>query len=191
MSSQSGHKTSWNDRYKSKIKQPLYPEQFLIDHLSFLKPGSVLDIACGEGPNSVFLSQKGFKVSAIDFSEIALDRLRNSSNENNLNIETIEMDLSKNKKFKMLKKLKRFDNIIIIHFRLSDDLLELIPSLLNNGGILLYCTFNQRQLEIKTFPEEFCLREGELVNKKWALKLLKFTSFENERGYHDGYLFKR
>ena len=70
-----GHKTSWNDRFKSQSNRPLQPEPFLIDHVSFLKPGSVLDIACGEGRNSVFLSQKGFNVSAIDFSEIALNRV--------------------------------------------------------------------------------------------------------------------
>ncbi len=181
-------KTHWNDRFKSKSKRPRQPEPFLIDYVSLLKPGSVLDIACGEGRNSIFLSQKGFKVSAIDFSEIALNRLRKISNENNLNIETIEMDLDYNDSF---KKLKKFDNIIIIHFKLRDDLLELIPSLLSKSGIFLYCIFNQRQLEIRTFPREFCLKEGELVDKKWALKLLKYTSFKDNRGYHDGYLFKR
>jgi len=188
MSDNENHKTSWNNRYESPSNKPLQPEPFLIDHLSFLKPGSVLDIACGEGRNSVFLSQKGFKVSAIDFSEIALNRLRKNSNENNLNIETIELDLSDIDNF---KKLRKFDNIIAIHFKLRDDLLELIPTLLDRSGIFLYCTFNQRQLEIKTFPEEYCLKEGELVDKKWALKLVKYTSFKDDRGYHDGYLFKR
>ncbi len=181
-------KISWNDRYKSQSIRPLQPEPFLIDHVSIFKPGSVLDIACGEGRNSVFLSQKGFKVSAIDFSEIALKRLRKVSNKNNLNIETIELDLSDKASF---KKLGIFDNIIIIHYKLSDDLLGLVPSLLTREGIFLYCTFNKQQLEIKTFLEEYCLREGELVEKKWALKLLKYTSFKDDRGYHDGYLFKK
>jgi len=183
-----GHKTSWNDRYGTQSNKRNQPEPFLIDHVSFLKPGSVLDIACGEGRNAVFLSQKGFEVSAVDFSEIALERLKNISNENDLNIETIELDLSDNDAF---QRLNKFDNIIIIHFKLKDDLLELIPSLLNRKGIFLYCTYTQRQLEIKTFPEEFCLQEGELVDKKWTLNLLQYSSFKDDRGYHDGYLFKR
>ena len=183
-----GHKASWNNRYELSPNRPLEPEPFLIDHVSWLKPGTVLDMACGEGRNSVFLSQQGFAVSAIDFSEIALSRLRNFSNENNLNIETIELDLTDNDS---IASLKSFDNIIVIHFKLKDDSLELIPSLLNRGGIFLYCTYNQRQLEKRTFPEEFCLTEGELVDRKWALKLLKYTSFKDDKGYQDGYLFKR
>ena len=148
----------------------------------------MLDIACGEGRNSVFLSEKGFKVSAIDFSEIALGRLRKYSNENNLNIETLELDLSDDDSF---KRLKRFDNIIVVHFKLIDDLLDLIPSILYSGGVFLYCTYNHRQLEIRAFPEEFCLKKGELVDKKWPLELLKYSSFKDTRGYHDGYVFKK
>ncbi len=188
MAADEGRKTCWNDRYRSQSNRSLEPEPFLVGQVSFLKPGSVLDLASGEGRNSVFLAEKGFKVSALDFSEVALDRLRNLSNENNLHIETIALDLTSPDNF---KKLNRFDNIIIVHFKLRDDLLALIPSLLNRGGIFLYCTFNQRQMEVKTFPEEFCLKKGELVGRKWALKLLKYTSFKDDRGYQDAYLFEK
>lgn len=188
MTNSKSRKKSWNDRYKSPSNQPLQPEPFLIDHVSRFKPGSVLDIACGTGRNSVFLSKNGFKVTSVDFSEIALARLSENSHENNLSIETIKMDLSQTECF---KKLKKVDNIIVIHYKLKDDLLEQIPSLLNNHGIFLYCTFNLRQLELRTFPREFCLKQGELVNKKWELKLLKYTTFKNKTGYHDGYLFQK
>jgi len=181
-------KTSWNDRYQSKSYNPLLPEPFLVDHIFSLKPGSVLDIACGEGRNSLFLAQMGFQVSAVDFSEVALDRLRKTSTENNLIIDIIESDLSN---LDCLQKLKKYDNIIVIHFKLGEDLLERIPSLLSDDGIFLYCTFSHRQSEETAFPEEYCLKEGSLSDKKWALTLLKYSSFKDIRGYHDGYLFRR
>ena len=147
-----------------------------------------MDMACGAGRNSIFLSRKGFKVRSIDFSEIALARLKKFSRENNLNIETIELDLSHKDNFKQLKKA---DNIIVIHFKLRNDLLELIPSLLKKNSIFLYCTFNLRQSERRTFSKKFCLKQGELVDKKWELKLLKYITFENMTGFHDGYLFQK
>jgi len=188
MPNHKNRKSSWNDRHRSPSNKPLLPEPFLVDHLSTFKPGTVMDMACGAGRNSIFLSQNGFKVSSIDFSEIALARLSEFSCENNLDIETIELDLSHRGN---LKKLKTVDNIIVIHFKLTDDVLELIPSLLKKNGIFLYCTFNLRQSEKRTFPKEFCLKQGELVDKKWELKLLKYATFKNESGYHDGYLFQK
>ncbi|MDH3648616.1 MAG: methyltransferase domain-containing protein [Saprospiraceae bacterium] len=182
------HKSSWDDRYRSRRCKSLQPEQFLIDHVTLLKPGSVLDIACGEGRNSIFLAQKGFKVSALDFSEVALNRLSNMSTENNLDIETIELDLSESKNF---ARLWKYDNIITIHFKLRDDLLELIPSLLNRNGIFLYCTFNKQHAEASTFPEKYALKKGELIDKKWELERIKYTSFIDDAGYYDGYLFRR
>jgi len=188
MSDNEGRKSSWNDRYESQSNRLQKPESFLIDHISLLKPGSVLDVACGEGRNSVFLSQRGFKVSSLDFSEIALNRLAEVSNENHLNIKISELDLDGYDSF---KKLRKFDNIIIVHFKLRNDLLDLIPSLLHRNGIFLYCTFNHHELEIRTFPKEYCLQEGELIDKKWALKLQKYTSFKENNRYLDGYLFKK
>ncbi len=188
MSNHEHREKSWDDRYRSSSKPPVIPEPFLVEHISFFKPGSVLDLACGEGRNSMFLSQYGLQVWSIDFSEIALTRLSEISHESNLNINTIKLDLSLEAD---IKRLMKADNITVIHYKLSDDLLNLIPSLLHKNGIFLYCTFNLRQLELRTFPEEFCLKQGELVDKKWELKLLKHITFRNQKGYHDGYLFQK
>lgn len=188
MTSNLDRKKTWNERYQAKPDQALQPEPFLIDHLSYLKPGSVLDIACGDGRNSIFLAEKGFKVTGLDFSEIAIDRLRKVADAKNLNIETIEMDLSLDDGFSALKK---FDNLIIIHFKLSDVLLDQIPNLLNPGGLFLYYTFNQKQAETSSFPEAFCLEEAVLVDKKWKLEMFKYTTTGDNQGFRDGYLFRK
>ena len=59
---------------KSKLK----PAQLLVEHSGlFLEkslPGPVLDLACGEAHNSIFLALKGVKVISIDLSSEALER---------------------------------------------------------------------------------------------------------------------
>ena len=58
--------------------------------------------------------------------------------------------------------------------------------------VLLYCiaTFlmTARTNGDVVDPREFCLKKGELVDKKWARELL---TYKDSRGYHDEYLFKR
>jgi 2-polyprenyl-3-methyl-5-hydroxy-6-metoxy-1,4-benzoquinol methylase len=186
MTSNIDRKKNWNERYRIKSGQALLPESFLIDHLSCLKAGSVLDIACGDGRNSIFLAEKGFKVTGMDFSEIALDRLRKAADEKNLPIETIEMDLDEG-----FSAIKKFDNLIVIHFKLSNLVLDQIPNLLTPDGLFLYYTFNRKHAETSSFPEAFCLEEAALVDKSWNLEMLEYTTTVDNQGFRDGYLFRK
>lgn len=181
-------KNTWNERYQKKSSQLLEPEPFLVDHISHFMPGSLLDMASGDGRNSIFLAQKGFDVTGLDFSKNALDRLRTTADEKKLIIKTLELDLNFNDG---LFNLEKFDNVIAIHYKLSDLLLDHIPELLNPGGLFLYYTFNRKQAKTNSFPETFCLEEAALVDKKWKLELLKYASTEDYRGFKDGYLFRR
>jgi len=180
-------KNTWDLRYQTTGKL-LPPESFLVNHLSWLKPGSVYDLACGIGGNSIVLSQHGFSVNSVDFSKVALDTLNKTARAGSHSVNTIEMDLTKERSFKSLTKV---DNIVVIHYKLENDLLNYIPSLLNNKGLFLYCTFNLRQSEHGKFPTIYCLKPEELVNKSWDLKLLKYDTFKNEKGHQDGYLFQK
>ena len=64
----------WNSRYLKNIGSPT-PSDFLSKYLSFPPKGRALDIACGNGRNSIFLAQHGFKVDAVDISNVALSQL--------------------------------------------------------------------------------------------------------------------
>lgn len=181
-------RAKWNKRYESKSIDKLLPDHFLVENIVQFKPGSVLDIACGNGRNAIFLSGKGFEVTGIDYSEVALDQLNSYSHDNSLEIKTMELDLSLNNAFSTLE---GFDNIIITRYKLSSHLLNQIPSILNYNGVFLYCTFTEKPFEQKTFPEEFYLRKGELIEMDWGLELIKYSSFKDENGYQDAYLFKK
>jgi len=44
--------------------------------LADLTPGSALDVACGEGRNALWLAERGWDVTAVDFSLTGLDKGR-------------------------------------------------------------------------------------------------------------------
>lgn len=49
---------------------------FVADRLGPARPGVGLDLASGEGRNAIWLDQLGWKMTAVDFSEVAVERGR-------------------------------------------------------------------------------------------------------------------
>ena len=63
----------WNRRYETtELLWTAEPNQFLVAEVSALTPGSALDLAAGEGRNAVWLARRGWWVTAVDFSDVAL-----------------------------------------------------------------------------------------------------------------------
>lgn len=48
------------------------PNTLLKRHVSGLVPGTAADVGCGQGRNTVWLLDRGWDVTAVDFSEVAL-----------------------------------------------------------------------------------------------------------------------
>jgi len=67
----------WNERYAA---QPLLwtvdPNPFLAGELGERPPGRALDLGAGEGRTTLWLAERGWDVTAVDFSDVALDRGR-------------------------------------------------------------------------------------------------------------------
>ena len=71
----------WDARYEKVLRgqRGLEGEPWLEDWLSLIPQGGVpraLDVGCGAGHNTKLLVEHGFEVTAIDFSERALDLCR-------------------------------------------------------------------------------------------------------------------
>ena len=52
------------------------PNQFVEAECADLPPGRALDLAAGEGRNALWLARRGWQVTAVDFSQVALDKGR-------------------------------------------------------------------------------------------------------------------
>jgi SAM-dependent methyltransferase len=52
------------------------PNGRLVAEVADLRPGRALDIGCGEGADAIWLAHRGWAVTAIDISEVAVGRAR-------------------------------------------------------------------------------------------------------------------
>src|SRR5438132_4560316 len=52
----------------------MHPNQFVAEQLDGLPPGRALDLAAGESRNSVWLAGRGWAVTAVDFSSVAVNK---------------------------------------------------------------------------------------------------------------------
>jgi len=84
----------WDERYASADRLwSAGPNRWVEQELAPLPPGDALDLACGEGRNAVWLAERGWRVTAVDFSRVALDRGRAAAAERGLTIDWVEADL--------------------------------------------------------------------------------------------------
>ena len=67
----------WDARYAAaELVWSVTPNQFVAAELADLPPGRALDLAAGEGRNAIWLASLGWQVTAVDFSQVALDKGR-------------------------------------------------------------------------------------------------------------------
>ena len=145
---------------KSKLK----PAQLLVEHSGlFLEEtlsGPVLDLACGEAHNSIFLAQKGVQVISCDLSSEALERAGELAAECGAEISVWQVDLEA----EGINPLPEHTYGAILVFRyLHRPLIPCIKKALRNGGLLLYETFTVEQPQFgKPRNPNYLLQLGEL-----------------------------
>jgi SAM-dependent methyltransferase len=67
----------WNARYARKeLVWTAEPNRLFASEVAGLEPGRALDLACGEGRNAVWLAERGWRVTAVDFSDVALGKAK-------------------------------------------------------------------------------------------------------------------
>ncbi len=68
---------AWDERYAAaELVWSVEPNQFVARECADLPPGRALDLAAGEGRNAIWLARRGWSVTAVDFSGVALDKGR-------------------------------------------------------------------------------------------------------------------
>ena len=69
--------STWEERYRSRPEiWSGRPNEQLVAEASGLEPGRALDAGCGEGGDAIWLAQRGWQVTAVDFSATAIERGR-------------------------------------------------------------------------------------------------------------------
>jgi tellurite methyltransferase len=66
----------WDQRYRAGEQLSATPAPLVVEFTSALVPGSALDLASGPGRNALYLAERGWRVTAVDGSPVAIELLR-------------------------------------------------------------------------------------------------------------------
>ena len=92
---QDADKEDWNDLYRVSNTFKTTPNQLLIDTVEHEKPGTALDVAMGQGRNALYLAERGWRVTGIDFAEEPLRLARDAAARRNLALDAIQADMER------------------------------------------------------------------------------------------------
>jgi tellurite methyltransferase len=169
----------WNERYADdEYQMGLAPSGFLAERmelLTLLSPGKkALDIACGEGRNSIFLASGGFLVTAVDISDRGIEKGRRRMVSEGVSIDFRVVDLD------VYEITERYDLIVNINF-LQRDLIPKCVAALNQGGVLLFETILDGPKLPGVHTKHYLLQAGELSRlfSNEAGMILEYAEFPN------------
>ncbi|WP_298207616.1 class I SAM-dependent methyltransferase [Ferrimicrobium sp.] len=84
----------WNNRYRESDRLWIPDaDASLKEAIASITPTDAVDLGCGEGRNALYLAREGFQVTAVDFANVALERLRTVAASEGLTIETVCEDM--------------------------------------------------------------------------------------------------
>jgi SAM-dependent methyltransferase len=66
----------WDQRYADKQQWSSEPNRLVAELLAELPTGDAVDLAAGEGRHALWLAEQGWRVTAVDFSDVGLARGR-------------------------------------------------------------------------------------------------------------------
>lgn len=150
----------WNQRYKGKLVSEQMPASVLKLNASLLSnQGNALDLASGLGGNAIFLAKRGYQVTAVDCSEVALDKLALFAEHQQLSISTRLLNLET-----QIIEPNQFD-VIVVSYYLQREIFPQLFRLLKQGGLLFYQTFAVAT-DSDSGPRNpsFRLNKGELIS---------------------------
>ena len=152
----------WNDRYSASLELPAVSN--CRKQYAHLLPtqGTGLDLACGLGQNSIFLTKHGLTMHGWDYSEVGLAQMAH-----HCSLQKVEVNQRYINLMSTPWPIQQFDLICVTAF-LDRTLCPQILSHLKPGGILVYQTFNQITDIVdnkvsKPARPEFLLSQGELL----------------------------
>jgi len=163
-------KIRWNEKHVTKTL-PSKALDLLQENLSLAKGTSALDVACGQGRNSVYLSKNGFNVDSIDISDFALEKLSSHDGINTILVDLDSYDIVPNS----------YDIIVNSYF-LKRRLFPQIVAGLKQDGIVVFETFlnsGQKGFAQPSNPD-FLLVKNELLHAFISLRILYYREYETQ-----------
>jgi SAM-dependent methyltransferase len=118
----------WNDRYAQKeLVWTAEPNRRFAAEVEGLEPGRALDLACGEGRNAVWLAERGWQVTGVDFSDVALAKAAELAASRGVEVDWLVADV-----LDYRPEARAFDLVAVLYLQLPRD--ELLHALESAAG---------------------------------------------------------
>lgn len=169
-------KEIWEGRYQS-VSGYLFgkePVALLKSHVGHLKTGKALDIAMGEGRNSVFLAGQGFEVEGMDGNAKAIERANALAAEKKVTISAKTQNLDF-----FLMPLMKYDSIVMTYFRPQARFFSEVLRGLVAGGTFALEAYTAEQ--VRTNPSnpnldfEECYKPNEVLGHLKNFQILYYS----------------
>jgi SAM-dependent methyltransferase len=86
----------WDTRYTERERLwSGQPNAALVAEVADLTPGRVLDVGCGEGADAVWLARRGWDVTALEVSAVALERARGHAREAGVTVGWVHAEMAR------------------------------------------------------------------------------------------------
>lgn len=141
----------WNQKFsREDFLYGMAPNRFIEESAHIIpRNGRVLCLGEGEGRNAVFLAKMGFGVCAIDASDQGLEKARQYARHENVDIETLHLDLAEWKETP-----SEYDAVVSSYMHLPEPIrMEVFTKALRSirkGGFLIAEFFSQDQLAFQS-----------------------------------------
>lgn len=177
----------WDERYSAAdYIYGLEANDLVCDEAHRIPTGRVLCLAEGEGRNAVFLARRGYDVTAVDFSRVALGKAERLARERGVTIALVEADLAT---FDL--GTEQWSGIVSIFAHTPREVRRrihaAIPRALLPGGVLILEAYRPAQLALGTGgPRDVALLPtlAELETELAGLELV--IARESDREIHEG-----
>ena len=136
-------------------------DELLVEHTGTLRPGRALDLGCGSGGNAVWLAERGWQVTAVDFSSVAIEKGKQRAARSRVEVEFVVSDVL------TYRPTGVYDLIISFYIQLGSrqraQMLSKATQVLAAGGRILFVShdrssppsgWTQNDLESLTVPDE-------------------------------------
>jgi len=111
---------AWDEAYRQAPKLwGAAPNRFVEQQLATREPGRALDLACGNGRNALWLARNGWKVTAVDFSAVALAAGAEQARAEGLEVEWFQHDATV-----YVPEAGAFDAVVIAYLQLPEEQLN-------------------------------------------------------------------
>ena len=178
-------KIIWNQKHRERTHSSLTPDPLLVnahdEFLSAMPPGHALDVAGGVGRHAVWLAQRGWQVTLLDISDVAIAEAQANAKQVAVEklIATEIQDLDGSQDFGR----EQYD-LILGFFFLQRNLFPALIAALKPGGHLIYKTYTTDNLKFGKGPSHpmFLLEPNELLRAFSSLRILHYHEITQQKG---------